>query len=163
MRVLSVVHGPEARAELFAPVVERDGHSLDEWSFSWNRKPPRPLDAYDAYLVFGGAMHPDQEDTHAWLPEEIAWLQTLIAEKRPTLGVCLGVQLLARAAGAQVRRLDDPEIGWIDVVLNDAVSNDPEIGSITKRFPGLEWHHYKKQLPNGAIELANTDRTRKAC
>jgi GMP synthase (glutamine-hydrolysing) len=162
MRVLSVVHGPEARAELFAPVVERDGHTLDEWSFSWSRKPPRPLDAYDAYLVFGGAMHPDQEDTHTWLPEEISWLQTLIAEKRPTLGVCLGVQLLARAAGAEVRRLDNPEIGWIDVTLNDAGVADPVLGSMPKRFPGLQWHHYTYDVPDGAVELARTDRTTQA-
>jgi len=162
MKVLSVVHGPEARAELFAPLVEREGHTLDEWSFSWNRKPPRPLDAYDAYLVFGGAMHPDQEDTHAWLPEEIAWLQGLIAERRPTLGVCLGVQLLARAAGAQVRRLEEPEIGWIDVMLNDAGVADPVLGAMPTRFPGLVWHHYTYDVPEGAVELARTDRTTQA-
>ncbi len=115
MRILSVVHGPEARAELFEPVVVRAGHALDEWSFSWGRRPPRPLESYDAYMVFGGAMHPDQEAQHTWLPEEIAWLEQLLADRRPVLGVCLGVQLLARAAGAQVRRLDEPEIGWIDI------------------------------------------------
>ncbi|SRR6266404_702747 len=162
MKVLSVVHGPEARAELFAPVVERDGHSLDEWSFSWNRKPPRPLDAYDAYLVFGGAIHPDQEDMHTWLPEEIAWLRTLIAEKRPTLGVCLGVQLLARATGAEVRRLDEPEIGWIDVELTGAGVEDPVLSSMPNRFPALVWHHYTYDVPDGAVELARTDRTTQA-
>lgn len=159
MRVLSVVHGPEARAELFAPVVERAGHALDEWSFSWTRKPPRPLESYDAYMVFGGAMHPDQEDTHTWIPEEIAWLETLLADRRPVLGVCLGVQLLARAAGADVRRLDVPEIGWIDIELNEAGAADPVLGAMPHRFPGLVWHHYTYDVPDGAVELARTDRT----
>lgn len=162
MRVLSVVHGPEARAELFEPVVERSGHTLDEWSFSWDRKPPRALDSYDAYLVFGGAMHPDQEDTHTWLPEEIVWLEQLLAERRPVLGICLGVQLLARAAGAEVRRLAEPEIGWIDVGLNDAGAADPVLGSMPRRFPGLVWHHYTYDVPDGAVELARTDRTTQA-
>ena len=162
MRVLSVVHGPEARAELFAPVVEQAGHELDEWSFSWGRRPPRPLDAYDAYLVFGGAMHPDQDALHSWLPEELAWLQRLVAEQRPVLGVCLGVQLLARAAGAQVRRLSEPEIGWIEVELDDAGVADPVLGSLPRRFPGLVWHHYTYDLPDGAIELARTARTTQA-
>ena len=159
MRVLSVVHGPEARAELFAPIVDRAGHTLDEWSFSWDRKPPRPIDWYDAYMVFGGAMHPDQEDAHTWIPEEIAWLETLLSDRRPVLGVCLGVQLLARAAGAQVRRLDVPEIGWIDVELNEKGVADPVLGSMPKRFPALVWHHYTYDVPADAVELARTDRT----
>jgi GMP synthase (glutamine-hydrolysing) len=162
MRVLSVVHGPEARAELFEPVVVRAGHAIDEWSFSWDRRPPRPLESYDAYMVFGGAMHPDQEDRHTWLPEEIAWLERLIADRRPVLGVCLGVQLLARAAGAQVRRLDEPEIGWIDVALNEAGAEDPVLSSLPRTFPGLVWHHYTYDVPDGAVELARTDRTTQA-
>jgi len=162
VRVLSVVHGPEARAELFAPVVEKAGHALDEWSFSWERRPPRPIDSYDAYLVFGGAMHPDQDALHPWIEEEVAWLERLIATERPTLGVCLGVQLLARAAGAEVRRLDEAEIGWIDVELNAAGEADPVLGSLPTRFPGLVWHQYTYDVPAGAVELARTDRTTQA-
>jgi len=160
--VLSVVHGPEARAELFAPVVEAAGHRLDEWSFSWDMPPPRALDSYDAYFVFGGAMHPDQDAQHAWLADEMRWLESLLAERRPVLGVCLGVQLLARAAGAQVRRLDTPEIGWIDVELTDAAAGDPVLGSLPRRFTGLVWHHYTYDVPAGAVELARTDRTTQA-
>jgi GMP synthase (glutamine-hydrolysing) len=162
VRVLSVVHGPEARAELFAPVVEKAGHALDEWSFSWDRRPPRPIDSYDAYLVFGGAMHPDQDALHSWMEDEVAWLQELLATERPVLGVCLGVQLLARAAGAEVRRLDEAEIGWIDVELNAAGERDPVLGSMPRRFPGLVWHQYTYDVPDGAIELARTERTTQA-
>jgi GMP synthase (glutamine-hydrolysing) len=160
--VLSVIHGPEARAELFAPVVEGAGHRLDEWSFSWGTPPPRPLHAYDAYLVFGGAMHPDQDAQHAWLGDEMRWLEWLLAERRPVLGVCLGVQLLARAAGAQVRRLETPEIGWIEVELTDAGVGDPVLGSLPRRFPGLVWHHSTYDVPADAVELARTDRTTQA-
>ncbi len=162
MKVLSVVHGPEARAELFEPVVRAGGHVLDEWSFSWGRRPPRPIDSYDAYLVFGGAMHPDQEDLHSWILEEIAWLETIVAGRRPVLGVCLGVQLLARAAGAEVRRLAEPEVGWIDVVLNEDGVADPVLGAMPQRFPGLVWHQYTYDVPDGAVELARTDRTTQA-
>src|SRR5436189_292589 len=44
MHCLSVIHGTDARTELFAPVVTEAGHSLDEWSFAWGTPPPRPLD-----------------------------------------------------------------------------------------------------------------------
>ena len=132
MKVLSVVHGPEARAETFAPVIERAGHNLDEWSFAWGTPPPAPLESYDAYFVFGGAMHPDQDALHEWLSDETRWLEWLLAERRPVLGVCLGVQLLARAAGARVRRLDEAEIGWIDVELTQDGVDDPVLGSLPK-------------------------------
>src|SRR5262249_52447916 len=89
----------------FGPVVQEEGHELDEWSFAWHAPPPRPLDSYDAVLVFGGAMHADQDEWHPWLREETLWLQQLLARQRPTLGICLGVQLLARAAGGVGDRL----------------------------------------------------------
>ncbi len=162
MRILSVIHGEEAKAEIFAPAVEQAGHVLDEWSFAWGGPPPRPLEEYDAYLVFGGAMHPDQDAQHAWMERETAWLTSLIEEKRPVLGVCLGAQLLARAAGAWVGPLDVAEIGWIDVALTDAGRDDPVLGAMPEVFPGLVWHHYTYAVPEGAVELARTDRTTQA-
>src|SRR5205807_1825471 len=102
MRLLSVVHGPEARAELFEPVVVAAGHAIDEWSFSWGRKPPRPLESYDAYMVFGGAIHPDQEAQHTWMPQEIDWLEGILADRRPVLGRAVP----SGSDGAPARPLD---------------------------------------------------------
>ena len=79
MHVLSLIHGSDARTELFAPEIARGGHHLDEWSFAWDAPPPQPLDAYDAVLVFGGAMHADQDVGHPWLRDETLWLQQLLA------------------------------------------------------------------------------------
>jgi GMP synthase (glutamine-hydrolysing) len=157
MHVLSVVHGHDARTELFGPVVQEQGHELDEWSFAWHSPPPRPLDAYDAVLVFGGAMHADQDEWHPWLREETLWLQQLLARRLPTLGICLGVQLLARAAGSWVGPLATPEIGWYEVELTDEGAADPVLGSLPRSFEALQWHHYTYGLPAGAIELARSD------
>jgi GMP synthase (glutamine-hydrolysing) len=154
MRVLSVIHGDEARAELFAPAVEEGGHSLDEWSFAWGTPPPRPLDSYEAFLVFGGAMHADHDEHHPWLVEETAWLQGLLERRAPVLGVCLGVQLLARAAGSWVGPLAEPEIGWHGVELTDAGREDPVVGALPPTFEAFQWHHYTYGIPAGAVELA---------
>jgi GMP synthase (glutamine-hydrolysing) len=155
--VLSVIHGAEARAELFAPVVEEAGHRIDEWSFGWGTPPPRPLDSYDAVLVFGGAMHADQDAHHPWLREETLWLQQLLVRHTPVLGVCLGVQLLARAAGAWVGRMPDgPEIGWYTVELTDEGAADPVLGALPRSFDAMQWHHYTYGLPGGAVELARS-------
>jgi GMP synthase (glutamine-hydrolysing) len=157
VHVLSVVHGHEARTELFAPVVQESGHALDEWSFAWHAPPPRPLDAYDAVMVFGGAMHADQDEWHPWLREETLWLQQLLSRRLPTLGICLGVQLLARAAGSWVGPLPEPEIGWYPVELTEAGASDPVLGALPRRFDALQWHHYTYGLPAGAVELARSE------
>jgi len=77
MRVLSVVHGDEVRGEVFDDVVRGDGHELDEWWIVERADPPRPLDDYDAVLVFGGAMNVDQEDEHPWLRREDEFVRGL--------------------------------------------------------------------------------------
>jgi GMP synthase (glutamine-hydrolysing) len=154
---LSIVHGEDARTELFAPLFVEAGHRLDEWSFGWGTPPPQPLDSYDAVLVFGGAMHVDHEDAHPWLREEASWLRGLVRASTPTLGICLGSQLLAQAAGASVGPLAEPEIGWYEVELTEAGGADPVLSSLPHRFDALQWHHYGHGLPEGAVELARND------
>ena len=155
MNVLSLIHGDDVRAELFAPVVAEAGHALDEWSFSWRSPPPRPLEAYEAVFVFGGAMHPDEDGPHRWLPEEVDWLQALLERPVPTLGICLGSQLLARAAGTWVAPAAYPEIGWSDVELTDEGAADPVLSVLPPRFAALQWHRYAHGLPEGAVLLAS--------
>jgi GMP synthase (glutamine-hydrolysing) len=156
MNVLSVIHGSDARTELFAPAIEEGGHSLDEWSFSWGTPPPRPIELYDAVLVFGGAMHADHDDSHPWLVPETRWLEELLVNETPVLGVCLGVQLLARAAGSWVGPMLEPEIGWHEVELTDAGVDDPVVGALPRTFTALQWHHYTYGVPTGAVELARS-------
>ena len=157
MHVLSVVHSHDGRTELFGPVVAEAGHRLDEWSFAWNTGPPRPLEAYDAVLVFGGSMHADQDPWHPWLRDEALWLQGLLARGAATLGICLGAQLLARAAGSWVGPLPRPEIGWYPVELTEAGAADAVVGALPHRFDAFEWHHYTHGLPDGAVELARSE------
>jgi GMP synthase (glutamine-hydrolysing) len=156
MNIVSVIHGSDARTELFAPIVEAAGHRLDEWSFVWGTPPPRPLDSYDAALVLGGAMHADQEAAHPWIGEELRWLQAVLERGMPVLGICLGVQLLARAAGSWVGPLPEPEIGWYEVELTDAGVADPVLGALPRTFDALQWHRYTYGLPAGAVELATS-------
>jgi GMP synthase-like glutamine amidotransferase len=149
--VLSVVHGEDARTELFGPVIATAGHRLHEWTFAVGGAPSQ---AYDAVMVFGGAIHPDQDDTHAWMKDELDWLAQLIENGVPTLGICLGSQLLARAAGSWVGPLDEPEVGWTEVELTEDGHADPVLSSLPARFEALQWHHYEHGLPDGATALA---------
>jgi GMP synthase-like glutamine amidotransferase len=156
VNVLSVVHGQDAGAELFGPLVAEAGHRLDDWSFEWGTPLPQPLETYDAVLVFGGFMHPDQDDLFPWLRDETEWLRRLVEQQKPTLGICLGSELLARATGAWVGRLHMPEIGWYEVELTEAGVADPVFSALPARFEGFIWHHYAHDLPAGAVALAHS-------
>jgi len=157
MDVLAVIHGEQVRAGVFGDAVEARGHRLEEWSLAWGTSLPRPLDAYGAVLVFGGAMHADQEGHHPWLREENLFLQRLLDIRKPVLGVCLGAQLLAKAAGASVGPAREPEIGWYGVELADDAADDPVLGGLPTRFDAFQWHYYKHGLPAGGVELARND------
>ena len=156
MNVLSLVHGEDVRTELFAPLVSEAGHALDEWSFQAGTPAARPLDSYDAVFVLGGATHPDEDGRYAWLREEVAWLRALLGRRVPTLGVCLGSQLVARAAGAWIAPLEQPEIGWYDVELTSEGAQDPVLSALPARFEALQWHYYAHGLPEHAVTLARS-------
>ena len=157
MDVLAVIHGDRVRAGVFGDVVQERGHRLDEWSLAWETPLPQPLDSYGAVLVFGGAMHADQDDRHPWLREENLFLKRLLMLHMPMLGVCLGAQLVAKAALAPVYRVETPEIGWFDVELTDDAADDPVFSRLPQRFEAFQWHFYTYDLPGGAIELAKSD------
>lgn len=157
MDVLAVIHGEKVRAGVFGDAVEARGHRLEEWSLAWDTSLPRPLDAYGAVLVFGGAMHADQEGHHPWLREENLFLQRLLDLHKPVLGICLGAQLLAKAAHAHVGPATEPEIGWYPVELTEEAADDPLFGSLPPRFDAFQWHYYAHGLPAGAVELARND------
>jgi GMP synthase (glutamine-hydrolysing) len=155
--VLAVIHGDRVRAGIFGDVVEERGHRLDEWSLAWETPLTQPLDSYGAVLVFGGAMHADQDDRHPWLREENLFLQRLLMLHMPVLGVCLGAQLLAKAALAPVYRATAPEIGWYEVELIDEAAEDPVFSRLPRRFEAFQWHYYTYDLPGGAVELATSN------
>ncbi len=113
-------------------------------------------------MVFGGAMHPDQDREHPWLADEAAFVRGALEREVPLLGVCLGAQLIARAAGANVGPARQAEVGWTSVGLNEAGRNDPVVGVLPDRFDGFQWHYYTFELPAGAELLAENDAARQA-
>ena len=155
MRVLSVTHGPSVPGGVFDEEVEAGGHELVRWVVPLGGAPP-PARSYDAVMVFGGSMHPDEDASFGWLARETAFLERVLTDEVPAIGVCLGAQLLARAAGADVRRASEPEIGWYQIELTEAGRADRVLGTLGERVEGFQWHHYTFDLPVGAVELATS-------
>jgi GMP synthase (glutamine-hydrolysing) len=156
MRVLSVTHGPTVPGGVFDEVVEASGHDLERWVVPLGGA-PRPPARYGAVMVFGGSMHPDEDEHFPWLEREAEFLQDALAAGTPALGVCLGAQLLARAAGAAVVPAGAPEVGWVEIELTQAGRDDSVVGTLPSRTHAFQWHHYTFGIPEGASELARSD------
>jgi GMP synthase-like glutamine amidotransferase len=146
VRVLSVVHERDAGAGVFG--------AFPTWVPG--EQPPPSIEDVDALMIFGGSMHVDQNDEHRWMDPEKRFIRDALERGTPILGVCLGSQLLAEAAGAKPQRMSEPEIGWYDIEITEAGASDPVVGPLAPSVELFEWHHYAAPLPPGAVELART-------
>ena len=110
---------------------------------------------HDGLVVLGGAMNADEDETYAWLAPTKALVRATVADGIPTLGVCLGHQLMAVALGGSV--ILNPQGrtgGLVPLLLNDAGDTDPLLGGLS----GRDVVHYNgdvvSRLPEGAAQLA---------
>jgi GMP synthase-like glutamine amidotransferase len=156
MRVLAIVQEADAGPGVFAQAAAARGDELDEWLVPAGGDPPADPHGYDAAIVLGGAMNVDQEGEHPWLADEKQLLRALLVNEVPLLGVCLGAQLVAEAAGKEPRRAPRPEIGWHRVERTGAGAEDPLIGSLPEAFEAFQWHSYEMGIGGGEV-LACSD------
>jgi GMP synthase-like glutamine amidotransferase len=127
-------------------------------TFAGDALPP-DTSGYGGVVVMGGPMSACSDHGFATRQAEVALLGDALARAVPTLGVCLGAQLLALAAGARAYRgADGPEVGWSSVDLLEAVDDDALFGGVPRRLPVLHWHGDTFDLPPGAVLLARTAR-----
>jgi GMP synthase (glutamine-hydrolysing) len=158
VRILSIRHPGGGHSGVLAARAAAAGHRLDEWTPATEDSPPEPALTYDAMVVLGGGMNVDEIDRRPYLRTELAMLAEALLERHPpVLGVCLGAQLLAAAAGAEVHRARTPEIGWREVELCSAASADRVLGALPRRFTAYQWHSYAFEIPFGAVELARNE------
>jgi GMP synthase (glutamine-hydrolysing) len=148
--VIAAVHSDSGGPRVFGDVARELGHELVEF----RPADVAPPDSADAVLVLGGSMHVDQEDAHPWLAGEREWLRDLLDSGVPILGVCLGAELVAAAAGWEVTPLSLPEIGWHEVELTQAGGADPLLSVVPERFAAMQWHSYAAEPPVEAAVLA---------
>lgn len=125
---------------------------------NFGREPEsRPaLEKYEALIVLGGPMNSDQIDSYPNLITEVEIIREALQRDMSILGICLGAQLLAKAAGGSVSRNPSREIGWYDVTVTEAGSEDPVLSCFAPRQQVFQWHEDGIALPPEAVHLASS-------
>jgi GMP synthase (glutamine-hydrolysing) len=119
---------------------------------------PDDLSGFDGLIVLGGPMGAHDDDIAPWLPHERALLRSAVIDEVPTLGICLGAQLLAAANGGKVERNPEgPEIGAQLIAKRTVAADDPLFGPLPITPDVIQWHYDAVTvLPPGAILLASS-------
>lgn len=118
-----------------------------------------PARAEHGLIVLGGQMSAYDDDVAPWLPAVRRLLATTVEDRVPTLGICLGAQLLAVACGGTVDVAAAPgrESGVIDAQLRSAAAADELLAGLPDPFPGPSLHaDAVVELPAGAVWLASS-------
>ncbi len=111
--------------------------------------------AADLTIVLGGPIGATDDAFYPFLRDETALLAARLAADRAVFGICLGAQLLARAAGANVAPMHVKEIGFAPVALTEAGKRSC-LAPLAAEPMGLHWHGDMFELPQGAVHLAST-------
>jgi len=119
---------------------------------------PVPDDGLDALVCLGGHMSAMDDEATPWLPATTRLLRRAIADGTPTLGVCLGAQLLALAGGGTVEPgADGPEIGAYLTAKRDAAADDPLFADLPMTPDVMQCHDdVVTVLPPGATLLLSS-------
>jgi GMP synthase-like glutamine amidotransferase len=160
MAILILEHSESANAGRLASLLRDSGHRLRTCKLHRGDLLPPDLDDVDGIVSCGGDPSAN-DDSLPWLAPEMDLLRRAHAGEIPSVGLCLGCQILARALGGEVERLDAGiELGWHPVTLTHGGMNDPVHAGIGWTTTMFHWHREQViKLPQGANALAKSART----
>ena len=118
---------------------------------------PSDLDSIHGVVSLGGTQNVDEP--HDWMPRERELLTEAHARGIPTVGICLGHQLLAEALGGEVAKMPTPEAGFVPVEMTHDGRNDTILSGVAWKAPRFQLHGYEVTTPPpGAAVLAGSER-----
>lgn len=111
----------------------------------------------DLLIILGGPIGANDHENYPFLNREMDIILDRIERNLPTLGICLGAQLIAKALGANVYSGTVKEIGWSPLTLTEE-GRDNFFSPLSSDLTSvLHWHGDTFDLPSQAVRLAKSD------
>ncbi len=155
MKIAAVIrHVHFADLGAFEPTLTGSDYTIRYYDAGLHDLNSPSLPAHELLIVLGAPIGVYEEDKYPFLSQEIELIEKRLAANLPTVGICLGAQLLARALGCRVYPGPAKEIGWAPVALSNAGHRGP--ARHLDGVPVLHWHGDTFDLPAGAELLAST-------
>ena len=153
MRVLVIMHVESEGPGVFGELLQAAGAEVRIARLHLGDALPDPRE-FDAALSMGGPMNVYEEQRYPFLRDETRFLQAAFARDLPVLGICLGAQLIAKAAGGSVTKNHVDEVGWSTVTLTGEGLADPLFRGLPATLPVFQWHGDTFAIPSGGALLA---------
>jgi GMP synthase (glutamine-hydrolysing) len=153
-KCLAVRHVAFEDLGLLGPLVAARGYGVRYHDAGVQPFDPETLLTPDLLIVLGGPIGVYERDTYPFIADEIAAVAARLTAGKPTLGICLGAQLMAAALGAEVAPGPAKEIGWAPLTLT--ADGQKSVLAPLGAAPVLHWHGDNCALPAGCTRLAST-------
>ena len=155
MNALILTHHPEEGPGLLEVILRERGWEMDEVGL-WNGHGLPDPTPFHLLVLMGGPMSVNDDDLHPFLAQEKHFVRQWISKGNPTVGICLGAQLIAHCLGGNVYNGPKEEIGWYEVSLTEKGRRDPFLHSFPLLFPVFQWHAETFDLPDNVNLLATS-------
>lgn len=127
----------------------------DTWLLYQSEVPSvQTLISTDLLIIMGGPMSVHDEQKYLWLCQEKKFIEQALNRNIPTLGICLGAQLIADVCGAKVSPALHKEIGWFTIQSTFRKKN--KHFEFPACFKSFLWHGEQFDIPKQALLLAST-------
>jgi GMP synthase (glutamine-hydrolysing) len=159
MKCVAIRHKRHEDLGTFEPVLIERGWEVAYLEAPRCRDLVGHVDDPDLVVFLGGPRGVYEARAYPFLRDEIEVAAGRLRADRPTLGICLGSQVMAAALGARVSRGPQKEIGWYPIELERAAENDAAARCLAAEDPTvLHWHGDTFDLPEGVTPLARSER-----
>ncbi|MGQ0836398.1 MAG: glutamine amidotransferase-related protein [Gammaproteobacteria bacterium] len=155
-KLLVLQHVPNEPLGVLDPLLRTARLRIRYVNFARDPHAKVDMGRYAGLVVLGGPMNVDESDRYPHLNHELEVIRAALEREVPTLGICLGAQLLAAALGARVHPNPVREIGWYPLTFSPAASSDPLFRHLTAETPVFQWHAYTFSEPSGTVHLASS-------
>lgn len=154
-KILILTHGAKVLANNIELMFSDIGYETHIISMLHGDTFPQDITKYSAMIIMGGIVGVNDKETLSWLNEEIIAIEGALKYNIPTLGICLGAQILSHIYGGKITKGEDGmSVGFqpISIIEKDAIFGDE-----LHNTPVCKWHGDCFSIPKSAIHLATSE------